>query len=53
MLDGGGGVHIEGGVHVTVKGTFDFADPKAAERVADQIAGAVREKIRRLDRAHK
>jgi hypothetical protein len=46
---GGGDININlGGIHIS--GTFDFANPAAAERVASQIAEAVQEKIRQIER---
>ncbi len=46
----GGGVTF-GDVHIQVNGTFDFSDPAAAERVAEQIVVAVQEKIRLKERS--
>lgn len=44
---GGGGVHIEGGLHVHVTGIVDLTDPSAARKFAEKAAPAMREAIRR------
>lgn len=51
MLGGSGDITVNlGGIHVS--GTLDFADPAAADRIATQIAGAVREQLRQLDKRY-
>ncbi|MGI8333481.1 hypothetical protein ACRYCC_26310 [Actinomadura scrupuli] len=52
-LAGGGGVTIQGGIHVHVTGTLDFTDRRQRERIAKSMVVEIKEELRLWDRAHR
>lgn len=49
---GGGSLITIENLVVQIEGTFDFSDPSAAKRLATQVAPAMKEEIRKVERAY-